>query len=125
MMSSRKLELASNCCFCFSLATGVMIIATIDLLQGVLTVVLGAACLMMPDTLKGHPLGWSLGAFLLCFVVFDLLIAAHHLLYNETVFVAVIVMSGIGAVSAYFSWCAIKGIRSLSNFFSMKMTPLT
>jgi hypothetical protein len=57
MMPTQKLELASNCCFCFSLANGVMIIATIDLLQGILTVILGAACLMMPDTLKGHPLG--------------------------------------------------------------------
>lgn len=89
-------ELATNCCFCFSLATGVIIIATLDLLQGALTVLLGAACLLIPDSLKGHPL-------------------AHHLLYNETTIVAVLVMSAIGACSAYFSWCAIHGIRNLDS----------
>ncbi len=42
---------------------------------------------------------------------------AHHLLYNETTIVAVLVMSGIGACSAYFSWCAIRGIRYTSFLF--------
>ena len=70
---SSNLELATNCCFCFSLATGVIIIATLDLLQGGLTVLLGAFCLMMPETLKGHPLGilqmhhcWLVRRFLTC-----------------------------------------------------------
>ncbi len=54
---SSNLDLATNCCFCFSLATGVIIIATLDLLQGGLTVLLGAACLLAPESFRGHPLG--------------------------------------------------------------------
>mmetsp|Transcript_42456 Transcript_42456/g.113602 ORF Transcript_42456/g.113602 Transcript_42456/m.113602 type:complete len:208 (+) Transcript_42456:1338-1961(+) len=94
LMSTTKL--ADNCCVCFTLATGVTIIATLDLIQGLLTVFLGVACLLMPETFKGHPL-------------------AHHYLYNETTMVAILVMSLIGSISAYFSWCAIKGIRNLDS----------
>jgi hypothetical protein len=52
--------------------------------------------LTAPEQFKGHPL-------------------AHHFLYNETTVLAVIVMSIIGAVTVYFSLCAIRGVRRLEN----------
>ena len=87
-------ELATNCCGCFSLAQGVFTVAALDLLQGMLTVFLGLCVLTAPEQFKGHPL-------------------AHHFLYNETTVLAVVVMSLIGVVTVYFSMCAIRGVRQL------------
>mmetsp|Transcript_20205 Transcript_20205/g.29637 ORF Transcript_20205/g.29637 Transcript_20205/m.29637 type:complete len:184 (+) Transcript_20205:206-757(+) len=89
-------ELATNCCGCFSLAQGVTIVAGLDLVQGFLTVFLGLCVLTAPEQFKGHPL-------------------AHHFLYNETTVLAVLVMSLIGAVTVYFSMCAIRGVRQLDS----------
>mmetsp|Transcript_59173 Transcript_59173/g.139374 ORF Transcript_59173/g.139374 Transcript_59173/m.139374 type:complete len:183 (-) Transcript_59173:36-584(-) len=87
-------NLAENCCGCFSLTQGVYIVAGMDFLQGVLTVFLGLCVLTAPDSFQGHPL-------------------AHHFLYNETTVLAVLVMSTIGGVSAYFALCAIRGVRNV------------
>mmetsp|Transcript_46550 Transcript_46550/g.95231 ORF Transcript_46550/g.95231 Transcript_46550/m.95231 type:complete len:184 (-) Transcript_46550:414-965(-) len=91
---SPNTNLANSCCGCFSLTTGVYIIAAMDLLQGMLTVFLGLCVLTAPEHFAGHPL-------------------AHHFLYNETTMLAVLVMSTIGGVSVYFALCAIRGVRNV------------
>mmetsp|Transcript_11409 Transcript_11409/g.27613 ORF Transcript_11409/g.27613 Transcript_11409/m.27613 type:complete len:185 (-) Transcript_11409:43-597(-) len=94
MEDGRGAKLATGCLGCFTLAQGVNIIAGIDLFQGILTVALGLLVFMMPEHFRGHAL-------------------AHHYLYNETTMLAVFVMSSIGGVSAYFAWCALRGVRNV------------
>ncbi|KAJ1467916.1 hypothetical protein T484DRAFT_1985425 [Baffinella frigidus] len=88
-------DLANGCCGFFSLTQGTLIVAGMDLIQGVLTVFLGLCVLTAPaGQYKGHAL-------------------AHHYLWNETTDLAVVVMSLIGAASTYFALCAIRGVRNV------------
>ncbi len=65
-------NLAESCCGCFSLTTGVYIIAGLDLLQGLATVFLGLCVLTAPESFRVKPLSPSvfLSSSSLCFSAF-------------------------------------------------------